>query len=244
MAVSSSISTLPTIDEYLLAAYKKAGLLPLQASIGYDNEWNAMAAHGRTTLNRLVEGLAVEGFLDHFQAFEVVTLTAGDGTYTLDSDILNVVDTGSYIPASNAAEVEETVGETPVSPMSIHQWNGLSTKNATGTPTRYFLHRNASSLEIHLWPLPDEAGKIRFRVHRIPGSNSTGSDNVDLKRHWGNWIVHALAYEFMSDAKLALDERALCRQDRDEYLAKVKAYDTSNEPPDLYFCHSTPWSNF
>lgn len=242
MAVSSSNSTLLTADDYILDGYKRAGLLPIEAEIGFDSQWNAKAAHGRRVLNRLIEGLAGEGVLIHFEGFELLTLVAQDGLYTLDSDILNVVDNGSYIPASNASETEETTGETPVTPMSAHQWNQLSAKNAVGTPVKYFLQRNASTLELRLWPLPAEAGKIRFRVHRIPGSNSAGSDNVDLKRHWGNWIVNALAYEFMADSKLPLEERVLVRGDRDQALAKMKQYDSSNEPPDIIFCHTTPWT--
>jgi hypothetical protein len=242
MAVSAVNSTLLTSDEYILDGYKRAGLVPIEFDVGADISWNAKAAHGRRTLNRLVEGLSAEGLIVHFEVFEVVSLTANDGYYTLDSDILNLVDSGSYLPAFNASEVEETSSETPVTPMSAHQWNQLVTKNHYGTPTRYFLHRNGSSLELHLWPIPVEAGKIRFRAHRIPGSNSAGSDNVDLKRHWGTWIVNALAYEFMADSKLPLDERVLVRSDRDAALLKIKAYETSNEPPDVVFAHSTPWS--
>jgi hypothetical protein len=242
MAVSAVNSTLLTSDQYILRGYKRAGLLPIEAEIGFDSSWNAKAAHGRDTLNTLVEGLSAEGLIVHFESFEILTLTADDGYYTLDSDILNIIDSGSYIPASNGAEVEETDSETPVTPMSVHQWNQLTTKEHYGTPTRYFLHRNGSSLELRLWPIPVEAGKIRFRAHRIPGSNSAGSDNVDLKRHWGTWIVNALAYEFMADSKLPIEERMLVRSDRDAALLKVKAYETSNEAPDVVFVHSTPWS--
>lgn len=244
MAVSSTPSTVLTVDEYLLSAFQKAGLLPIEAEIGFDASWTSKAGYGRKVLNRLIEELATEGFIDHFVAFEILTLTADDGLYTLDTDILNVVDTANYIPASNAAEVEETTGETPISPMSRFQWGQLSSKSATGTPSKYFLHRNGSSLEIHFWPIPSEAGSVRLHVHRIPGSNSAGSDNVDLKRHWGTWIVHALAYEFMVDAKLPIDERATMRNDRDRAMQKIKTYETSNEPPDVRFVHSTPWSGF
>jgi hypothetical protein len=34
----------------------------------------------------------------------------------------------------------------------------------------------------------------------------------------------------------------LVRGDRDQALQKMKAYDSSNEPPDIIFCHHTPWS--
>jgi hypothetical protein len=240
MAVSSSQSALLTVDGYILDAYKRAGLIPIEFSIGGDSQWNARAAHGRRLLNRVVEDLANERLFDQWVSFEVVSLTAGDGTYSMDSEILNIIDNGSYIPAYNAAEVEETQGETPVSPISVHVWNSLATKNAEGNPTKYYLDRRA--MEIHLWPLPVEAGKIRFRVLRIPGSNDTGSDNVDVKRHWGKWLVNALAYEIMSDVKMPMEERVLVRKDRDENLEKIKTFETSNEPPDVIFMHSTGWS--
>jgi hypothetical protein len=242
MAVSANISELLTVDGYILDGYKRAGLIPLEAEIGFDSQWNAKAAHGRRTLNRLIEGLAGEGVLVHFENFDVLDLDTGVGLYELEDYVLNVVDSCSYIPEVNAAEEEETVGETPVTPMSVHQWNQLSAKDAVGTPTKYMLQRNGSTLNLRLWPLPAEDGKLRMRVHRISASNDSGSDNVDLKRHWGTWIVNALAYEFMADSKLPLEERMLVRGDRDQALAKMKLYDTSNEPPDLVFCHTTPWT--
>lgn len=240
MAVSASQSTLLSVDGYILDGYKRAGLIPIEFEIGGDSQWNAKAAHGRRVLNRIVEALANERLFDQWVGFEVVDLTANDGLYSMPSDVLNIIDVGSYIPAFNAAEEEETSGETPVSPMSVHVWNSLATKDATGTPTRYYLDRRA--MEIHLWPLPNEAGKIRFRVLRIPGSNDTGSDNVDIKRHWGKWLVNALACEFMADAKMPLEERVVTAKERDIDLEKIKTFETSNEPPDVIFMHGTPWS--
>ncbi len=243
MSVSVTPSTLLTVDEYILKGYKRAGLLPLEFSIGADTQWNGKAAHGRLTLNLIIEDLANHGFLNHFVAFEIVTLVAGDHNYTLDSDILNVVEAGSYIPASNGVETELTDGDTPVNPMNQHQWNMLSNKSSTGTPTRYFFDRNAFTNNLRIWPVPDEAGKLRLRTHRLPGSNSAGSDNVDLKRHWGQFIINALAYEFMSDAKLSIEERQLVRSDRNNALEQIKTYETDNEPPDFCFTHSSPWGN-
>lgn len=246
MTVSATASTYNIIDELILMGYKRAGLIPLEFAIGGDSQWNAKAEHGRQTLSRLVNGLATQGFIDHFVDFFVLDLVAGQTVYAIDPDdnILNFVDSGSHIPDSNGTEEVETTGETPVKPMSRHRWNSLSSKVATSTPTLYYLHRNGPDLTLYLWPTPNLTSKIRFQIHRIPGSNSTGTDNVDLQRQWDSWITYALAYEFMSDAKLSIEERDICRQDRDAELVKLKAYETSNEPPDVIFTHSTPWSNF
>lgn len=246
MAINATPSTVPSIDEVVLDSYKKAGLLPLEFGIGSDVQWAAKAAHGRRALNRILNSFSTERFFEYFVNLDVLDLVAGTHSYTLDADILNIVDDGSYIPAFNDPEEEETSGETPVKPMSAFRWNQLSAKRSEGTPVHYFIERNnqnaTGALQLRLWPIPSEAGKVRFRTHRIPGSSSTGSDNPDFKRHWERWAVYALAYELMTDSSMPLEERLSMRDDRDEAFGKLKAYDTNNTPPDVVFVHSTPWS--
>lgn len=242
MTINAVPSVPPLIDEVILDGYKKAGLLPLEFAIGADTQWAAKAAHGRRTLTRLMNSLAMKGFLEYFVNLDVLDLVAGTHEYTLDADILNVIDDGSYIPASNGLEEEETTGETPVKPMSAFRWNQLSSKASIGTPVHYYIERNATQLVMRLWPVPSEAGKIRFRTHRIPGSHLTGSDNPDFMRHWESWAVKALAYELMEDTKLPVEERQLTRADRDVLMEELKSYDSSNLGPDVFFTHTTPWS--
>lgn len=242
MAINATPSTVPTIDELVLDGYKKAGLLPVEYGIGSDVQWSAKAAHGRRTLNRLLNAYSTERFFEYFVNLDVVDLVVGTNQYLLDADILNLIDDGSYIPASNGTEEEATSGETPVKPMSGFRWNQLSSKASSGTPVHYFIERNQSQILLRLWPVPSEAGKVRFRTHRIPGSSSTGSDNPDFKRHWEQWAVLALAYEFMADGSMPLDERQLMRSDRDKAFELLKSYDTNNTPPDVFFVHTTPWS--
>lgn len=242
MAINANPADVPTIDEVILDAFKKAGLVPIEYGIGSDVQWAARAAHGRRTLNRLLAHHSTERYFEYFVNLDVLDLAAGQHQYTLDADILNLIDDGSYIPASNDPEEEETKGETPVKPLSGYRWNQLSSKQSSGTPCHYFIERNQTALVVRLWPVPSEAGKIRFRTHRIPGSSSVGSDNPDFKRHWEQWAVLALAYELMTDSSMPLDERALIRADRDVAFEKLKSYDTNNTAPDLVFVHATPWS--
>lgn len=246
MAISATPYAVSTIDQVILAGYKKASLLPVEYDIGSDVQWTAKAAHGRGTLNRVLAEASTERFFEYFVNLDVVDLVVGTNSYTLDADILNIIDDGSYIPASNATEEEQTTGETPVKPMSAFRWNQLSGKSSRGTPMHYFIERNnqnaTGGLQLRVWPVPSEAGKIRFRTHRIPGSSSTGSDNPDVKRHWEKWLVLALAYEFMQDNAMPLDERGAMRQDRDISFEKLKSYDTNNHGPDVVYVHSTPWT--
>lgn len=247
MAINANIASLATIDEVVLDSYKKAGLLPIEFGIGSDVQWSAKAAHGRRTLNRLMAAFSTHRFFEYFTNLDYLDCVPGEGVYNLDADVLNIVDDGSYIPASNDPEEEETHGETPVKPMSAARWNQLSSKGSTGTPTLYMLERNANNLItgqllLRIWPIPTEAGKIRFRTHRIPGSHSTGNDNPDFKRHWELWAVRALAYELMVDSSMPLDACDRMKRDADEAWEVIKAYDSNNTPPDVVFVHSTPWS--
>lgn len=246
MTINANPAVFATIDEVTLDAYKKAGILNIAYGIGSDSQWAEKAAHGRRTLNRLLATFSTERYFEYFVNLDVLDLTAGLGLYNIDADVLNIVDDGSYIPATNDPEEEETRGETPVKPLSAARWNQLSAKDSQGTPAHYYIERNnsqvAGNLVMRLWPLPSEAGKIRFRTHRIPGSSSVGSDNPDFKRHWEHWAVLALAYEFMTDSSMPLEERQLARSDRDRAWELIKSYDTNNTPPDVVFVHSTPWS--
>jgi hypothetical protein len=242
MPTNSAPYVVSIIDEVILDSYKKAGLLPIEYGIGSDVQWSAKAAHGRRTLNRLLASVSTERFFEYFINLDVVHLIAGENQYALNPTILNLVDDGSYIPPSNGVEEEKTHGETPVRPMSAFRWNQLSSKDSEGTPVYYFIERNAPQLVLRLWPVPSEAGKIRFRTHRIPGSSSVGSYNPDFNRHWEQWAVLALAYEFMTDSSMPLDERQLIRADRDKSFELLKSYDTNNTGPELVFVHSTPWS--
>lgn len=245
MSINVNPSTRPLIDAVVLRAFKKAGIIPMEQGIGADVQWTARAAHGREVLTVLINSFSTHRYFEYFVNLDVLDLTAGVHTYTLDSDILNVIDDGSYIPASNAAEEEETTGETPVKPISGYRWNQLSSKESQGTPVHYYLERNNQNdgpLQLRLWPVPSEAGKIRFRTHRIPGSHAEGSDNPDFNRHWELWAVYALAYDLATDAGMPLDERALLRADRDAAFEQLKAYDTNNTPPELVFVHTSPWS--
>jgi hypothetical protein len=246
MPVNTSGAGTSTIDQLILDAFKQATLLPIEYGIGFDTRWAAMAGHGRRVLDRILAAASTERFFEYFVDLDVLDLTAGEHQYTIDSDVLNIIDDGSYIPASNGTEEEATTGETPVKPMSAYRWNQLSAKSSSGTPVHYFIERNeqalAGSLVMRLWPVPSEAGKIRFRTHRIPRSSLVGSNNADFKRHWEHWAVLAMAYEFSTSGSMPIDDRQMLRADRDVAFEKLKNYDTENTPPDVVFAHTTPWT--
>lgn len=240
MAVSTEVSVEPIIDEIVLDAYKKAGLIPITFAIGNDSEWVAKSAHGRRTMTRIINGLAVHGFLDYFVDFCDLELTQGEPFYCLDDNVLNVVGDASYIPASNL-DTTITDGEIQVSSISARRWNSLSGKSAEGTPSLMYVHRQGKTVSIRLWPLPSENGVIRLRVHRIPYSSQDGSKNADLRRYWEDYLVHAISAQLMADSKMPLDEIGFMERKARSMLTEIKNYAVQNEPPVVISMHSTPY---
>lgn len=241
MAVSSSLSTVATIDKILLRAYKKAGLVPIEFEIGGDADWNAKAAHGREILTDIMDGPKINSSIDYFRSFFDLTLTADEQYYNLDADILNVIGDASYIDASNA-DTKDTTGETIVTQINRHRWNTLSSKSSSGRPSLFLVIREGKTLSVRLWPQPDEAGTIRFDVHSLNVSHETGSDDINLRRYWKDYLVHAVAWQLMIDAKLPLEEQVSVKQEMDSLLIECKKLAEPNVAPVLIHTHSTAWS--
>jgi hypothetical protein len=151
------------------------------------------------------------------------------------------VSDASYIQEGDI-DTLDTTGETMVTQISAFRWNQLATKSTVGKVSQMYAHRNGKTVQLRVWPRPDENGVLRLRVHRIPFSSQTGTDNVDLRRYWHGYLVHALAYELMTDAKLPIDERMECKVERNSKLKLIKNYASSNEPPMVVSVHSTPYN--
>lgn len=244
MTLGTSPSTLKTIDQLILLAYRKAGLLPLEFDVG-GTDWVQKASHAYLLLDNLIDNLAVHGYLARFVDFYDLQLTEDEQYYTLPSSILNVFDNGSYI-REDEDDTKDTTGETPVEPISRSRWQQLSTKSASGTPVYYYAHRRAdnvdSQIELRIWPQPDEDGTIRLQVHKFLAGNSDGNDTIDLDRHWNMYIIYALAYEIAEDSQMPEDKLGRLGRERDKHLVYAKSYSSDNEGIDIVLSHTTPWN--
>jgi hypothetical protein len=242
MAIASAPATESIIDQVVLSAFKKAGLLPIEYEIGADSTWAAKSSHGRDILNRIIYSPEVNSSIDYFMDFDDVVLTANEQYYTMNSDVLNVIGDASYIPADNA-DTKDTDGETIVTQINVHRWNTLSSKNASGRPSLFYVKRTGKSIQVRLWPQPDEAGTIRFQVHTLAASSKVGSDDFDLRRYWENYLVHAVACELMVDSKMPVEDQTIVLAERNRLLVECKKAAEPNEPPVLILTHRTGWSN-
>ncbi len=188
MTVSTTRGTELNIDQILTDALMQAGLLmpgqPAQESdLGF----------ARRRLDSTVAELQTDGVFAKSVQFYELTLVAGTSLYDLPPDILDLVGDAAYIDATQTS-TENASGETPLTGISRGEWQALSAKGAEGRPTMYYLNRSTSPMGIRLWPIPDEAGTVRFQAHYYFADSLTGSNTVDLRKFWAEYLVWQLAH--------------------------------------------------
>lgn len=238
MTISTSRTGNPDIAAILRMAFRRCGLL---------NEWQdldeAKSKVGREELDALIDFLQVDGIASRARTFEVITLVSGTRDYTLSASTLDVEGDGAFIPAGET--VDAASGETPIVPMTIQDWQGLSAKDATGRPFRYYLDRTQDLLVVKFWVTPGESedgASVRFVVHRLSADNTVGSNTVDKERYWRDYLVWALAerlafaYSIPGSLRLELGRKAM------DALAKCRGAAAPQNPTDFILGHPTPWS--
>jgi hypothetical protein len=224
------------VDQIIGLAFKRASLIPIQQSAPGGEQ----LAHGRQLLGVIADSLQAYGTSAWVLDFEELTLTVDEETYSLPADVLNVVDDGSYIQ-SGESDTNQTTGETPVTQISAAQWNSLSSKSATGNPKLYWADRSAHTLEVRVWPVPSEAGTIRFLVHRQLGSHASGNVDLDFPRYWQAFLISALAHDLASDSAMPAEKVGLLAKERDRQLDWARLYSSPDEGVNISLTHTTPY---
>jgi len=192
MTVSSNRGTQVTVNQFVLDAWKLAGIVDVDASES-EPQLNGKMAFGRRKLGSILKregAISSARLLD----WEYVTLTANTQSYMLDAGIYIVVGDGSYIDpdeTSTTAPDEEDV----VTQLTMPEWQTLQSKSTTGTPDSMYPHRGGSgyAIELFLYPIPDAAGTLRLVVHREMAETDSGEQTLDVKGFYNEYLMHELA---------------------------------------------------
>lgn len=189
MVASALPSTPISINTLILLAYKRAGLLPVEAKLSGAN-MTPKLEHGRQLLDLIMDGLATSGFIARTTSFYNLTLIANTASYVLPDSILDVYEDASMGSAGLACKQ-----------IDLSTWQTLST--ATGsTPQLYVAMRHGATVELRLWPTPSEAGVLRLKTVRLLGDNSDGDLTPDLHRYWFDALIWCLAYYVAVDSSM------------------------------------------
>jgi hypothetical protein len=235
VTVMSTTSKEFSIDELVRLAYRRAALLEVHETLD-----ETRAAAGRELLQLIVHECEAEGLEARCKTTELVVLTANDYTYNLSSATVDVAGDAEYIAASEV-DVTKASAETRVQSVSFERWHQISAKSATGRPTHFSALRNGTTVAINLWPIPSEAGRIRFVVWRKLADATDGNATLDLERQWASYVVLRMGRDLALEA--GNDEKAaLLGGYAKEMLPKMKAFDGHHAPTQVYIEHDTGWS--
>ena len=204
MSIATTPSTAPSLNELILLAFKRAGVVPVETRLSSANMVPKLE-HGRATLNLIMDALATEGFIARTTGFHDLPLVAGEPYYTLPNDILDVHEDAMMVPADNV-DTKFTTGELVCKQIDLFRWSTLTVKGSISTrPQLYCVFRHGALVNVRFWPVPSEAGTMRLNVTRLFGSSSVGTNSPDLERFWFDCLVWQLAYYIAVDSSMPAD---------------------------------------
>jgi hypothetical protein len=240
MTIASSAGGRLTIEQFCLRAYQGIGLRSAQQGAD-DAAWQADFALARDLLDMLVNGLAVYGVQARAVTFYELTLTADTYKYTLPATALDIVDPAAYIDASQV-DTSKADGETIVRLILREEWQKLGTKGSTGRPTLCYVHRELDQIQVWLWPIPDEAGTVRFQVHRkLADVNTDGNATLDLEEYWDDYLFVALQHKLARAKALPLALQADLAGEANGKLLFAKGKANQRPHPRIVLDHASGW---
>lgn len=229
MAISSTPSAPISINGLILLAYKRAGLLPVEAKLSGAN-MTPKLEHGRQLLDVIMDSLAVEGFMARTMSFYDLTIVAGQEQYTLPDSILDVHEDAMFIPSENADTVK-TTGEMIIKQIDLSTWQVLTNKGTTSSrPTLYAAFRSGATVVLKFWPVPDDVGTVRVKTVRLLGGNATGTNAPDLQRYWHDYLLWQLAYCVAVDSSMPSDRLGLLKMEAEQKKRECVRYAFEHTP--------------
>lgn len=236
MTIASSRTRELSIDRITLRAYQLAGEVNEAQGIS-----EAKGSFARDMIGNIIDEMQNHGLRARAVEFKNVTLVSGTYAYTMDTDVLDVVGDAMWIDPDEA-DITKAAGEIPLVMIGRDEWQLLSDKSATGRPTMFYVHRTASPPEVRLWPIPDtdNAGTIRFQVHRLAANSNDASKTLDLERPFSQYIIWELAHHICLANSNHNQARYYGEQARMK-LEICKSFAAQRTPAQFVVRHRTGW---
>lgn len=236
MTISSTRTRELSIDKIVLLAYRHAGLL--NETQGASETKKAAA---RDVLETIVDELQIKGLYARSIVFETVQLTTGSENATLSTNVFDVIDAGAYISATDP-DPTHAQGETVVQQIDRAEWQRISDKGATGRPALFYTDRTVFPVKVVVWPLPDEAGLIRFQVHRLGADVENGAATPDLERFWAQYLIWELAHQLALANSINPVKVQYLGSVAAAKLVECRAYANPRTSQQMYVDHRQGWT--
>lgn len=238
MTVSTTSAKEYNVGQIVTIAHRQAGL----SGDGVTPTESQMLA-GVDLLGLIVQSTAAKGFFAKTVDFYNLTLIAADYTYSLPTNVIDVIGNAMYIPPG-FTDVTQAAAETYVSAATREQWHSTSGKGSQGVPSFYWANRTASAVEVRLWPVPSSSeagGVVRFQVHRLRADVTDRTTTVDVERFWTEWLVYQLAADLAIGAALPINRVQMLEAKAAGKLRDATAMAKENAPMRVRLDHRTSW---
>lgn len=232
MPISASRTRVFSIATIVRRAYQLTGLMNAIESTA-DPTWAAKAEMAADFLDMGLKAMQASSILEKHVYRPTVAIVAGTASYALDSTILALMGNAMYAVTGDSTEL-------PVVPITREDYQAITDKTSDGVPARYWFDRY--NHQIFLWPVPQDAGTLTLQAHRIIADGEDTANDVELERHWTEYLVFDLAYKLALSNGLPLDRTSFFRVRANELLVAAQGYSKSSEPTFMVCTHVTPWS--
>lgn len=237
MTVSSTPTTPLAINTIILLAYKRAGVLPVEATTSGAN-MSSKLSHGKTLLDLILDNLAVDGFNARQMSTYDLDIVAGTSSYTLPDTLLDVYEDAMFY--SDASPDNELVCKQ----IGIDTWQTLTVKTSESPrPQLYTVFRTGATPVVKLWPVPTEAGTLRFKIVRLFGDSQTGTNTLDLQRYWQDAIVWLLAHYIAVDSSMPAERVAQLGGEAQMRKKLALRYSFEHTGAQAMVTYTTQWSS-
>lgn len=232
MAINPSSTRIIDIATIIRRSYQLAGLMNAIESTA-DPTWTSKVEMAADFLDMKLKALQSSSILEKHVALEGIAVTGSDGSYAVDTDVLGILGNAMFAKTGDDTQ-------TPVVPMAREEWQAITDKTSEGLPARYWFDRYNHA--INLWPVPQDNGTLTIQAHRLIADGNNSVYDVELERHWTEWLVYSLSHMLALANGLPLDRVREFKMLADETKKAVDGYSKSSDPTFLYLAHNTPWN--
>lgn len=195
MTVSANSDFNLTVAQVVKQGLQQAGVLPLGQEPRPDQQ-----ADVRSILAVRLSELQAKGVLLASTERKDLTLSANVSTYSLDSDTVDVTGDGMV-------KVAGAVSQTQVLQFPWANYQMLTSKDTTGTPTQMYVEKQAS-VSIVVWPVPTQAMTLSYRRIRLLRNVDSGGVTPDVWARQLRLLVLYVAHDLAMAGNLPLNKIA------------------------------------
>lgn len=199
----------PSVDMIIRQGMQLAGLVPL------GREPSAIELrHARDMFDVTLKSLSSRGaLLDQLErkTYTLSPPTAGSpSTLTMDADTIEV---NFPMTIMLSGQTSETV----ITPMVWREYQYLSNKLTTGTPTSCYVEKLAT-VTLYFWPIPTQTYTLSLQRQRLVADSVSGAA-PDVRGRWYEALTYSIAHKMSLAASLPTNQSQNLKGLADEAIA-------------------------